>query len=326
MLRFTPLRSAGTAVCATVVALAGLALAHPTPASAATPLPGGRPNYVVAVVGGGLNAYFSRAAEYTFTAGSGTSGTVSETFWYWDMATFTGDASVNKVDTGYASAGCNTCEIRTPKGFQPGGGASTLSGSYHIDVNGRAVITWTGGQTETWTITAHTGYAQLTLFNSNYNLLYGDGYGSSASFSTGVGRDALVSTTVNEVERTASYCSSGSCPSANNGYIFTATAPVNFGADYVACSSSPCLSLTNDAWRSIFVVDPANGRRVFWQHENQGVDGYTGPCFSTGGGHTWALLQAVDDSGNFAAFVGAEASLNARADGNAVISEVALTL
>lgn len=315
-------RAIGTTICSLLV-LSGLVS---TPAAAATPLPGGRPNYVVAVIGGGLNAYFSRTAEYTFTAGSGATGTVSETFWYWNMATFTGDASVNKVDTGYTSAGCNACQIRTPKGFQPSAAGSTLSGTYSIDVNGRVVIDWTGGQRETWTITTFTGYAQLTLFNSNYNLLYGDGYGSNASFSVGATRDDLASLTVNEVERTASYCSSGSCPSTNNGYIFTASAPVRFGVDYTACSASPCLSLTNSAWRSIFVVDPAIGRRVFWQHQNQGVDGYTGPCFSTGGGHTWALLQAVDDSGQFVALVGAEASLNARADGNAVVSEVALTL
>lgn len=240
------------------------------------------------------------------------------------MATFTGDASVNKVSTGYTSAGCNSCQIRTPKGFQPSGPGTTLTGSYDLDVNGRLVITWTGGQHETWTITTFTTYAQLTLFNSNYNLLYGDGFGSTASFVTGATRDDLASRSVNEVERTASYCASGSCPSTNNGYIFTASAPVNFNADYVACSASPCLSLTNSAWRSIYVVDPAIGRRVYWQHENEGVDGYTGPCFSSGGGHTWALLQAVDDHGSFVALVGAEASLNARADGNAVISEVTL--
>lgn len=318
-------RALTAALCSALLAT-GLATLTATPAAAATPLPGGKPNYVVAVIGGGLNAYFSRTAQYTFTAGSGSTGTVSETFWYWNMATFTGDASVNKVDTGYTSAGCNSCHIRTPKGFQPSGTGSTLSGTYYLDVNGRAVIEWTGGQRETWTIATHAGYAQLTLFNSNYNLLYGDGFGSTASFATGATRDDIAGIVVSEVERTASYCSSGSCPSTNNGYIFTASAPVNFAADYIACSASPCLSLTNTAWRSIFAVDPANGRRVFWQHQNQGVDGVTGPCFSSGGGHTWALLQAVDDSGAFVAMVGAEASLNARSDGNAVISQVKLTL
>ena len=296
-------------------------------AAATVGLPGGRANYVVSVIGGGLNAYFSRVAEYTFTGGSGSTGTVAESFWYWNMATFTGDASVNKVNTGYATTGCaNTCSIRTPVGFQPSAAPKTLNGTYTIDINGRVVVAWTGGQYETWTLTGFTSYQKLTLFNSNYNLLYGDGYGSAAAFTTGASRNALAALTLNEVERTASYCSSGNCPAANNGYIFTASAPINFGSDYTACTSSPCLSLTNTAtWRSMFVVDPANGRRVFWQHQNQGVDGVTGPCFSSGGGHTWALLQAVDDNGNFIALVGAEASLNARADGNAVVSQVSLT-
>jgi len=321
----TPWSKRLVALASALATAAGLILALPATAQASTPLPGGRPNYVVAVIGGGLNSYFSRTAEYTFTAGAGSSGTVSEQFWYWNMATFSGDASVNKVDTGYTSAGCNSCQIRTPVGFQPGHAGGSLSGTYSIDVNGRAVITWTGGQHETWTVGTNATYATLTLFNSNYNLLYGNGYGSSASFATAASRDSVAGLSVQETERTASYCSSGSCP-PHNGYLFTATAPINFSSDYTACSASPCLSLTNSAWRSIFVVDPANGRRVFWEHENQGVDGYTGPCFSSGGGHTWALLQAVDDNGAFVGMVGAEASLNARADGNAVVSEVNLAL
>jgi hypothetical protein len=308
-----------------LIATAAL-VGSPVRAGAAVGLPGGRPNYVVSVVGGGLNAYFSRAAEYTFVAGSGSTGTVNETFWYWNMATFSGDASANKISTGYSSSGCNDCLVRTPVGFQPGAPLKTLGGQYHLDVNGRVVITWPNSQTETWTLTSHSTYQRLTLFNSSYNLLYGDGFGSAASFSQAASRNAVAGRILNEVEHSASYCLSHNCPKSNNGYLVTASAPVNFAADYTACSSSPCLSLTNVAqWRSIFVIDPANGRRVFWQHENQTVDGVIGPCFSKGGGHTWALLQAIDDNGQFIGFVGAEASLNARVDANAVISEVTLT-
>ncbi|WP_427891708.1 hypothetical protein ACQHIV_03860 [Kribbella sp. GL6] len=298
-----------------------------TPAHAATALPGGRPNYVISVFGGGLNAFFGRTAQYTFTAGAGSTGTVTEKFWYWDMATFTGDASVNKVLTGYSTTGCpTTCTVKTPVGFQPSGTGSSLSGTYYFDINGRLVINWSGGQFETWTLTNYSTYTAMSLYNSNMDLRRGHGYGSTASFSTGVSRDALKNRVLNLDEIAAYYCSSGNCPTSNNGYAFTHTSYVDFNL-YDACTTSPCLQLHDTtAWRSMWVIDPASvGRRVYWQHQNQGVDGVTGPCFSNGGGHTWALQQAIADDGTFIAMIGIEASLNARVDNNAVISEVVLS-
>lgn len=310
-----------------MVAVAAASLFAPA-ATAAVPLPGGRPNYVVSVMGGSLNAYHSRIAQYTFTAGSGAFGTVREEFWYWNMATFTGGAAQNKVYTGYntTGTGCGNCKIRTPVRFQSGSAGKTLTGTYYIDVYGRLVISWNGGQIEAWSITRYPTYARLTLHHSNMGLIRGDGFGSTASFFTGANRDAIKNLVLIESGKSASYCNSGNCPTANNGYPENVNAPVNFGRDYIACSSSPCLSLYNNAWRSKLVIDPnSNGRRVFWQHQNYGVDHYYGPCFSDGGGHTWALLQAIDDNGGFLGMVGAEASLANRTDANAVISQISLT-
>lgn len=55
-----------------------------------------------------------------------------------------------------------------------------------IDANGRLVVNWTGGQYETWTTITNPKpyYAKFTIFNSNYDVQKGWGFGSSASFST----------------------------------------------------------------------------------------------------------------------------------------------
>jgi hypothetical protein len=82
---------------------------------------------------------------------------------------------------------------------------------------------------------------------------------------------------------------------------------------------------TGDQWRSALVVPSGLGRRAFWQHQVQGSDGDVGTCFGSGGGHTVALLQALDDAGHFAGFVGAEASLNGRSLHNAVVAQLVLT-
>ena len=309
----------------------GLLAVTSSSVSAAVALPGGKPNYVVSVIGGGLDQHHVRIAQYTFTAGSGSTGTVHETFWYWHQYNFTGGASTNKVQTGYSSrgTGCNNCPIRAPKGFQPGSNGKTLTGTYYKDTNGRIVITWTGGQRETWSVSTAVGYVKLTLFNSNFNLRKGEAYGSTASFSKAASRDDIKNLTLYQTLRSASNCPSGKCPTASNGYMTEKVrVPLYFGSGpspYVPCSGSPCLSLINSSWRSIFVVPTGQGRRSYWQSQNHGVDNYYGVCFSTGGGHTWALLQIIDDNGKFIGFVGAEASLASKyADANAVVSQMTL--
>lgn len=297
--------------------LAGAVLLPAHPADAAVGLPGGRSNYVVSLFGGTNNAHWVRAAQYTFTASGGSVGTVTERFWYWNQATFTGNATTNKVLTGYKTSGCQyTCPIKAPLGFEPGAASKTLSGSYYFDIYGRLVITWPGGQIEAWSVANQSTYTRLTIHHSNYGVQYGDGWGSKASFSAGATRDTVKSLSSTGTERSNAYNSA------------TTVKPQNFyfPGDYQACASSPCL-FSHDVgparWRSALVFDPAaNGRKVLWQSQFYGVDNYTGDCFSPGGGHTWALLQAVDDNGVFLGFTGVEASLHARAYGNAVVSQL----
>lgn len=295
----------------------------------AVALPGGRSKYVVTVMGGAVNAKFVRIAQYTFTAAAGTTGTVSEQFKYWNQSTFTGDSNTNKVLTGYTTAGCPfNCTIKTPKGFQPGQAWSTLSGTYTIDANGRVVITWSGGQYETWTITTPKSYyAKFTIFNSNYDVQKGWGFGSNAAFTTGATVTQIKAAgLLNDYEY---WQNSYGVPNSQNTNGWLDMAP------YIICGSSNSLQLPapagvpvcdNAYWRSYFAGNPAtDGRKIYWQHQLGSVacsdsQGSSTTCISVGGGHTFAMLQVIDDSGVFRGFVGAEASLHAKANGNAVVA------
>jgi len=291
-------------------------------------LPGGRPNYVITVFGGAIDAKFVRIAQYTFTGSSGSTGTVTEQFQYWNQSTFTGDDLTNKVLTGYTTAGCPwNCTVKTPIGFQPGNAWKTLSGTYIIDVNGRVVVTWTGGQYETWTISSpKTYYSMFTIFNSNYNVLHAWGFGSNASFSTGATVSQIVAGgLLNDYQYWQN--SYGVADAQNtNGYL-------DMGP-YIICGTSNTLQLPAPPlppcdpsyWRSYFAGNPATDlRKNYWQHQLGSVacsdsQGSSTTCISVGGGHTWAMLQVIDDNGVFRGWVGTEASLHAKATGNAVVA------
>ena len=318
------LRNIALVLCLLGVLAAGLPV---QPASGAVGLPGGRAYYVVSVVGGpatgsAVDKYWVRTAQYTFTAGTGPHGTVTESFWYWNMATFpeatpTPGANTNKVLTGYTTSGCDsTCAIRAPKGFEPSAVPKTLSGTYYIDAFGRLVINWPGNQTEAWSMSDAGTYTKLTAHHSNYGVLYADGFGSNRPFTVGASRDVVATHSLSGTQRSASY---------RHAPLTDSPWRVGFPRDYASCGSSPCLFVTNAVWRSAFAVDPnRTGRRVYWEHQQQSVDGCSGSCFCGGYGHTWALLQIIDDAGGFVGLTGVEASFNQRSPGNAVISQVVL--
>ncbi|MBX3738751.1 MAG: hypothetical protein KF715_18810 [Candidatus Didemnitutus sp.] len=298
-------------------------------AASAVGLPGGRAYYVVTAMGGAVSAKFVRIAQYTFTAGSGSTGTVTEQFKYWNQSTFTGDSNTNKVLTGYTTNGCTwNCTIKTPKGYQPGQAWSTLSGTYIIDVNGRCVITWTGGQYETWTISSPKSYySMFTIFNSNYDVQHAWGFGSNTGFSSGATIAQMKSggTLTNYVYWQNSY---GVPDSQNlNGWLDLTTYNICGTSNSMTLPAPPGVPVCDNAyWRSYFAGNPASDfRKTYWQHQLGSVacsdsQGSSTTCISVGGGHTWAMLQVLDDSGVFRGFVGVEASLHAKATGNAVVA------
>ena len=306
------------------VAASSVAAGLPAAATAGTPLPGGRPHYVVSVLGGSFNHYWARLAEYTFTPGSGGRGIVRQSYWMWHQAHFDGNAAVNKVSTGYTTAGCAAnCTVRTPRGFQPKAGPmSNLVGRYRYDRFQRLVIEWPGRKIEVWSmINSSPTLTRLQLHHTSLGGLAGDGFGSAASFAAGATRDQVAGTELTGVQRVASYDAGGVPPVKTSRWSTNVIAPMQ------RCpgAGAACLFYTGPNWRSAIVVPRGLGRRAYWQHQLQGSDGQRGACFGRGGGHTVALLQIIDDRGVFAGFVGAEASFNGRSLRNAVIGEVVLT-
>jgi len=318
----TPAATSATTAPASTEVPAAFAAAGPV----GTPLPGGRPRFVVSMIGGGYNAYWVRLAQYTFTPGSGGTGTVQQDYWMWYQNHFTGDARRNKVATGYVTTGCRAaCAVRTPRGFQPGAGPmGSLTGRYRFDRYGRVVVEWPGRRVEAWQVRSSRGtVARLTLHHTSLGGLAGDALGSTASFSTGATRDEVAATVLTGVQRVASYGDGGRTPVRTSVWGSDVVRPMQ------RCggpgSGAACLLRTDAGWRSAIVVPRGLGRRAFWQNQLQGSDGDRGPCFGPGGGHTVAMLQAIDDRGRFAGFVGAEASLNGRSRHNAVVGELILT-
>jgi hypothetical protein len=296
------------------------AAASPAPAAPAVPLPGGRPSYVVSIMGGSLNSHWVRLAEYTFTHGTGDRGTVRQSYWIWYQSSFTGNASRNKVSTGYRTTGCAaSCQVRTPRGFQPGQGPmSSVIGRYYFDRYQRLVIEWPGRRVESWTVRTASQLSRLALHHTTLNALYGDGFGSLTSLARGSTASKVAAAHLMGVERSASYEPRTRRPVQVSRWNLTGRMRLCRGAQ------ASCLFYTSDGWRSALVVPPKLGRRAFWQHQRQGVDGERGACFGTQGGHTIAMLQVLDDQGRFVGFVGAEASLNNRARHNAVIAQLVL--
>ncbi|MDQ1287214.1 MAG: hypothetical protein QG622_779 [Actinomycetota bacterium] len=321
-----------------VQALAALALVRATPAAASpaatavpaaaapatavpgsTPLPGGRPRYVISMVGGSLNAYWVRLAEYTFVSGPHGSGTVTQSYWIWYQSSFDGTAKNNKIRTGYRTSGCAAaCDVRTPRGFQPGKGPmSRVVGRYSFDRHRRLVVEWPGRHTEVWTVRTAAKLSRITLHHTDLGGLYGDGYGSTASFAFSATAQQVARTDLNGVERSASFGRSIRVSRWREIAIRRMR----------VCSGrrATCLFHTDRTWRSAMVVPTGLGRQAFWQHQKQGVDGERGSCFGRYGGHTVAMLQIIDDTGRFVGFVGAEASLNLRVRDNAVVAQLVLT-
>jgi hypothetical protein len=306
-----------TALAALVTAQTGTA----TSSSAAT-LPGGRRTFVVSMMDGRTNAIAVRVAVYTFS----TNGTVTERYWAWRQDGISGKRNVRwtKPSSGYSTAGCpHNCPVRTPVGFQSGNRGNVFTGRWSMNSD-VLTIRWTSGSTpEQWRIrTGQPGIAGAELLSNDSNR-NGWGIGSNASPDAGVPLSSV-------------YNGTGwiTGPFAENAYAST-TRHMDVGwsqADYTLCSSGHCMQSRKMSggdlrswYHSYFAANPSrDGRKVFWNNQTGAVAQLENPgtqCISaSGGGHTNALLQALDDNGNFVGFVGVEASLEQRKYGQAVVA------
>jgi hypothetical protein len=311
------------------VAVLALGLLAPliggSPAGAAS-LPGGKANYVVSVIGGPVNAVAVRLATYQFHR----DGRVTERFWSWRQDAMSGkdNAYWAKPSSGYTTAGClHACPIRTPVGFQRGRQGSQHTGTWSMDDSGVLAIRWSLGSLERWTLdTSAPGMVGARLVTDG--AARGWAIGSNAALSQAVDMRAIYGS-----ERLYG-------PLAQNAYgRATDYLHIGFHApDYSLCPSGLCMqgvgvtAADKASWfSSYFAANPAtDGRKVFWNNQTGAVQQFEQPgsnCISArGGGHTDALLQALDDSGRFVGLVGVEASLNQRKTGQAVVSAFAMVL
>lgn len=314
----------GRLVAVLLLVLAGTtAIATPARADA---LPGGKANYVVSVIGGAVNATGVRLATYAFR----TDGTVVQEFWVWrqDRISGKGNARWTKPLSGYTTTGClRPCPIRTPVGFQAGRRGTVITGRWVVD-GSTLTVRFGTGTAEHWRIGAGlNGVASASLITSSPQV-HGWAIGSNASLRRAVGMR-----TIHAAQRFYG-------PMALNPYG-SATTMTHIGFAYQGyrlCSNGLCMQGTSvtaadkRSWfSSYWAADPArDGRKVFWNNQTGTVQQTEQPgsvCISaTGGGHTDALLQALDDSGHIVGLVGVEASLNQRKPGQAVVGAFAMVL
>lgn len=319
-----------SAVAATGVALAlaaqlGLAPAA-TAAEASGSLPGGRRTFVVSVMDGKPQALAVRLATYEFA----TNGTVTEKYWAWRQDGISGKGNVRwtKPSSGYRTAGCAyACPVRTPVGFQKGARPNSFTGRWSMESGSVLAIRWTPGYpVERWQLdTSQDNLVGARLLSAR-NGGRGWGIGSDAPATRGV--------TLSKVY--ASGWITG--PFAENAYSpSTRYSWIGWSArDYRLCNGGTCLQGTSMSgsdrrqwYHSYLAGNPAvDGRKVYWNNQTGVVQQLENPstvCISSsGGGHTNALLQAIDDNGAFVGFVGVEASLNQRKYGQAVVAAYAM--
>jgi hypothetical protein len=286
-------------------------------------LPGGRPNFVVATLTGRSNALVVKIAMYIFSG----DGRVKQRFWTWrqDSITGGGNAKYQKVPSGYTTAGCRyKCPIRTPLGFQHGGNGHFAAGTWTRLPDGTITVSFAGSATESWQVRTSANLASIVLSQARGNR--GWGLGSTAPLT--LARDM---NTFYQLDRIYG-------PHAENGYDeATIFKHVGFHApDYVRCSSGKCLqgkgvtAADKRTWFSSYLATnpAADGRKVFWNVQTGPVTQMEAPgsvCISSpGGGHTNALLQAIDDNGRLVGIVGVQASLNKRRHAQDVVGAYAM--
>jgi hypothetical protein len=307
------------------VLLAQVALA-PTGSAATAKPPGGRTNWTMAMMDGKPEALSVRLATYQFAS----NGTVTEKYWAWSQNAITGKGNVSwtKPFSGYRTTGCRyACPVRTPVGFQKGSKPHAATGRWSMESSNVLAIRWsTTYPVERWQInTNEPGIAGGKLISAR-NGGYGWMIGSNASLSRG---DSL-----------ARVYESGwiNGPFAENAYSPTTKVSwIGWSArDYTVCPTGTCMqakkmtSADRAQWyHSYFAGDPAvDGRKDYWNNQTGVVQQLENPnttCISaSGGGHTNALLQVIDDNGQFVGFVGVEASLNQRKYGQAVVAAYAM--
>lgn len=266
---------------------------------AAAVLPGDRGNYVTAVMMDSGQSSWVRLAQYSFRD----DGSIRQDFWFWDQGTMTGWAP-----TGLTTNGCTSiCSVRTAERFQDGNGTypRTLFGTYSA-VGAVVSITWSGGSTETWTLTSYKLASRLELANSNYGATHGWSWGSTEGFSS--------YSTISEIRlRGGSY----SGPFQQNNWGSSTSGTTSLGVNGFGLCNNNTLSQTTSTTK-LYLAGLNNSRQTYYNRQRFDVD--QAACIGSGGGHLNQFLQIIDDQGLFRGWVGVEASLYEKKSGGAIVT------
>lgn len=278
-------------------------------------LPAGRSSFVVALMGVKGNASWVRLATWAFAD----DGTIAEDYWYWDQtqAPELTDPYATRIQTGYRTTGCpKVCDVWTTRTFEPGAPPPfSRVGTWVYDELGNVAITWDTGFHESYAVVDHGAYAQLTLASHEYggvSTVYASVYGSNAPLEVGA--------TIDEIADVAAL-DFVSHEKNWDSEVRDISETIWWG-QYNRCTDAPCLQGMNPAiYHTYFAgVPETDGRKVYWYHQLEVVALDPNCAQIDRGGHTYELLQILDDDGGFVGFVGVETSLLGQRTGGDILT------
>ncbi|MGX7675586.1 hypothetical protein [Plantactinospora sp. DSM 117369] len=271
------------------------AVAAPARASAEPVPPGGRANYVVALMRNIGTESFVRLAEYSLRA----DGTARADYWAWNAQTLKG-----RMPSGFTTSGCAlSCTVWTPDGFQNAPGQ--LYGTWTVAGNDLS-ITWTSGSsgTERWRFSNLATTTKLDLA-SHQTATDGFGWGSTVGFRTGIPMSTI---------RAAHGTYEGPTIENNYGTITERVVSQTIHRDDAnypnrLCNAN-CINISTNT-NKYYMAGSGTDRKMFLNHQLYDVN--SRPCIgeghATAAGHMKPALQIIDDAGAFRGWVTVEASL-----------------
>ncbi|PRY30483.1 hypothetical protein [Pseudosporangium ferrugineum] len=283
-----------------------LALAPATAAMADDP-PGGRRNFVVALMRNVGTESFVRLAQYSLRA----DGTVRADYWAWNAQT-----AQLRADAGYSTADCaRTCRVYTSEGFQDD--PARMFGRWTVTGNNLG-ITWdANGEAERWTLANHAGASRVSLA-SHPRATVGYGWGSTFGFTGGVPMQ-----TIHDLHGRYDGPYSQNAWGEQTAGTTTLVIHANDANVPDRTCSGTCLneSTYNGTALSnkVYLAGSGTDRKVFYNHQLAEVDAT--PCIggNTAGyaGHLKPSLSIIDDAGRFRGLLSVQAvTYNQTAPGN----------
>jgi hypothetical protein len=294
-----------------------------------TSLPQGKANFTV-VLGNldSVGTVWCRLGHWVFDP----DGTVQATFWQWDTVAEKGKTALNSHTCTFDGI-MKTCIQYTPTGWlAPAGQYFGWTGTYSYNTGtGVLAISWSGGVSESWTVTLpEPGLAKVDFISSSgtgYAVTHGKGYGSNAAWTVFKTMNTMPRGTAHRYYRGTIISTSWS-GKATDPYVVYPPAPGAWAAEaanfsnMVSSSNGLALHMKSPSSPDVCTAKngcfyPATGHTGIIYHfasTNTGrgmvynnhcaclPDPDTYPCYD-GNIHPHAVDQIIDDSGEMRGMV-----------------------